>query len=438
MSANQPGQAAQRGTLTWARFARWIWSAALVVIWANWLVIIGFSALLVTTRAYDFNVYYAAAEALRLNHLANIYGYQALVHMSSHVGGGYVYPPLLAMVLEPLTLEPVHVAATIWLLLNAALWAVSTLALGRTLAGRWALRYRLAAYTLISLLSLTFWQAYAGLYLGQVHLLLLCGMCLAIQWRERQRDWLAGSALMVVAVIKFFPAALLIYYLARRRWRLLAGAALMCALLLVVMVVGTSPATLASSVPAAFISVQGQATPGLNEALMIVTPAGRELAALVGIAFLAVVLLRGGDDLLGVGWACCTMLLISPLVWAFYLIWLLPAFCACLAALGARRWATSGAPSNGSATPRLAWQSWRTRSGWIVVALLLASLYVVLAYPLSFTLRPVATLALWAFTGALYWRSGARASRDSSDNLAARRAPNHVTAAILAPSSQST
>jgi hypothetical protein len=102
------------------------------------------------------------------------------------------------------------------------------------------------------------------------------------------------------------------------------------------------------------------------------------------------------------------MLLVSPLVWAFYLIWLLPTFCACFAALG---------PPGRS--------GWRMYGAWGALGLL----YVTLAYPIALPLRPFATLALWALTGALYWRTTRGAAlgmrgRDISASIPLARKPH--------------
>ncbi len=71
-------------------------------------------------------------------------------------------------------------------------------------------------------------------------------------------------------------------------------------------------------------------------------PGGLAIAVLVFVGFVTGMLYAqrrgGGVEQVGVGWALCTMLLISPLVWWFYLTWLLPAFVACLTmALRSRR-----------------------------------------------------------------------------------------------------
>lgn len=378
------------------RVARLMAATALLAIWATWLVMIAFSAHLVTNHPYDFDVYYTAAEALRFDHTANIYSptvlYDAAQAHSACLDFSvrtYVYPPLLAIALEPLTLTSCGNAAVIWLLLNAGMWAGATLLLADLLARRWH-GSRLAAYALVSALSLCFWQAFAGLFLGQAHILLLFGMALGLWLAERGRPWLAGATLVTVAIVKFFPATLIFYYLLRGRWQVVGGAALAGALLLALMALLASPATLAAALPAAFTLVRGAATPGQNEALALAAPlVGPALAALVGVVWLAVSARRRGDDLLGVGWAACAMLLLSPLVWSFYLVWLLPTFVACFAALG------------------LPWRGgWRTQAAWAVLGLL----YLTLAFPLARDLRPFATLALWAITGALYWRSATHIS----------------------------
>lgn len=248
-------------------------------------------------------------------------------------------------------------------------------------------------------MSLYFLQAFYGLFLGQAHLLILVGIVLALWLAEREKFWLAGGVLAVVALIKFFPLLLVVYYLARRRFRVVGGAALVGASLIAFMLAWTSPATLARSLSAAFTAVSAQRSAGGNEAFLIITSApGLLLAVAIGLVWLGVAPRRGGDDLLGAGWTLCTMLLISPLVWPFYLVWLVPTWCACFAALGP--------------LDRVNLGGWRIRGGWAALALL----YLVVALPLSLTLRPYATLALWALTGALYWRSGA----------ADRRAPTGV------------
>lgn len=372
----------------------WLWTS-LVIVWALWLVVIIFSALLVSNHPYDFESYYAAAEALRFDPASNIYASTTLVHASQahgncvrYTGLPYVYPPLLAIAVEPLTLAPCSTAAIVWLALNAILWAATTLLLADILARRWPGR-RLAAVTVMSVISLCFWLAFGGLFLGQIHLVLLFGMTFGLWLAERGRFKLAGAMLAVATILKFFPAVIVVYYLARGRYRLVGSAVLTSLGLIVLMLIGSSPALVAQSLSTAVHFVHGlTVSGGQNESLTVTIPViGSALAIGSGLVYLVVIVRRSGDDLLGVGWATCTMLLASPLVWSFYLVWMLPAFCACLATF-------STAVSGG----------WQRRGAWMALAII----YVVVAFPLSITLRPLATLALWAMVGLLYWRSGAK------------------------------
>jgi len=207
------------------RLRPWLW-AALIAAWLVWLGAIALSIPLASAHSYDFDTYYAAAQALRFDHSADIYRVATLNQVAqahglcAHTGHflpPYVYPPLLAILLEPLTLLPCGSAATLWLLLNAALWAAATLLLADVLARRWPGR-RLAATTLVTLISLGCLPAYYGLFLGQVHLLMLAGFALTLWLVERDRPALAGAALVIIALIKLIPALLLVAYLLRGRW----------------------------------------------------------------------------------------------------------------------------------------------------------------------------------------------------------------------------
>ena len=404
-----------------SRPLRLLSASALVVTWSVWLVIVLYAARMVSAHAYDFNTYYVAAEALRFNHQANIYSVPTLTHIASAHGAcpslsipGYLYPPLLAAALEPLTLLPCTSASTLWVLLNAALWAAATIMLALTVARRWPRRRRLDAFTLVSLLSLGCWQAFDGMFLGQIHLLLFFGIALALWLHDHQHPWLAGAALGAITIVKIVPIVLVGYYLLRGRLRIVAGAALTGTALVVLMLLTSSPATVGYSIPAVFASMPTLVTPGQNEALTVALPdrLGLLLAALVGIAFTVITLIsrwwpgRGNSDaLLGAGFALCTMLLISPLVWSFYLIWLIPALCACLVGIGDLVW--HGEPGQSEAPPCDLSQRPHGRAArlvWASLALLTASL-VILALPSAQPLHPFATLALWGLLGALYWRS---------------------------------
>ena len=288
------------------------------------------------------------------------------------------------MLVIPLTLVPCATASILWLLINAALWAISTALLADIVSMRWP-AHRSSAVALASLVSLGFWPAFEGLFLGQAHLVILFSLTSALWLAERRHPGWAGSALAFGAAVKYFPVAVIIYALARGRFRLVAGAAIAGLGLVAAMLAVTGPGMLLRACPTTAVAAVQAIPGGLDVSLFVALPAGGGvIAGLIGLAFLVVVLRCPGDELLGGSWAIGTFLLVSPLVWSFYLVWLTPAYCACFAALGPPT--TSG---------------WRKRAAWI----LLTALYVVTAFPISPQLRPFGVLGFWVVTGALYWHS---------------------------------
>ncbi len=129
------------------------------------------------------------------------------------------------MLVIPLTLVPCATASILWLLINAALWAISTALLADIVSMRWP-AHRSSAVALASLVSLGFWPAFEGLFLGQAHLVILFSLTSALWLAERRHPGWAGSALAFGAAVKYFPVAVIIYALARGRFRLVAGAAI--------------------------------------------------------------------------------------------------------------------------------------------------------------------------------------------------------------------
>lgn len=362
--------------------------AALVLGITYWVVIVAVSVTLIPAHGSDFAIYYAAAEVARFTPGADLYSWPALAQIT-HLHGGcalftgvrYVYPPLLALMLEPLTLVPCGLAMPIWTIVNALLWASATVLLVKQLRARWY-RAQLATTTLVVLASACCWQALWGLWLGQVHLIVLFALVLAMELDERGHPYLAGGVLALAACVKFFPAFLIVYYLLRGKWKPIAGAIIAGVACVLVMCAAVGVPTAARSLPVAMRVVSDQVRPGLNEALVLVLPgAGLLLAGSVLVLFgLGIRAAKGrGDDRLGFAWAICTMLLISPLVWSYYLAWLLPVFTACLGA---------------------AWPGNRR------LLAVLAVLYVVIAFPTPLVLHPLATLVLWVITGMLFLRSG--------------------------------
>lgn len=204
--------------------------AILVIMVAEWGVIVAFATQLNPPHISDFGMYYAAATLLRHNPHGNIYSASALQAATSVYGGcpqlippQYVYPPLLAIALEPLTLLSCAQALVVWTLFNALLWALSVAIMVDLLRRFWT-ENRLGVWALVITGSVAFWPAYRGLFPGQTHLLLLFLMLAGIWLERKERPWLAGAALVCAALIKPLPALLLFFYLMRGKWTVLGGA----------------------------------------------------------------------------------------------------------------------------------------------------------------------------------------------------------------------
>ncbi|MGZ6388890.1 MAG: glycosyltransferase family 87 protein, partial [Ktedonobacterales bacterium] len=369
-------------------------------------------------RFSDFADFYAAARGLRMGFGPEIYSptqLHAIDQLPGSCAGSvlhifhktlqtpYVNPPLLAILLQPLTMLPCVDAFRVWRLISLAIWAAVILLLAWQVwhrcvqQGHTPSRAALAA-AYITALAATAYPVLDGLWLGQVHLLIFAGIVLAWWLRKHNQPVAAGVVLAVITLIKLLPAVLIVYFLLRRDWRVVAGALVGGVLLLGVMVVGAGGLpTLLAMIPA-FISVP-TLLPEFNTTVLTLHPLlGPALAAGLGLTFAGTVLLlkRNGateiqeDPALGYAWAICTMLVVSPIVWLHYLTWLLMAIAACL--------------------PHV--RGWRQ-----AVTLGVASLALMLSTPALPAVATVAMLLCWVLTGALYVYS----SRPSTLTLTSQR-----------------
>jgi hypothetical protein len=344
----------------------------------------------------DFAHFYAAARAVRMGVGPGIYS-PALIARIDHLPGGcagtsiaipYLNPPLLAVLFQPLTALPCSDAFRVWRLISLALWAGVTILLAwqvwQRCAARGASPFRSAmSAAVIVAFSVFSYTVLDGLWLGQVHLLILAGIVLAWWLRERNQPVAAGMVLAFITLIKLAPAVLIVYFLLRRDWRVLAGAALGALLLFIVMLVGAGglPTVLAAIPP---LTTAAGLLPQDNKAVIRINPIlGPIVVATAAITFILVVLLtkRKGwtrdDPAVGYAWAISTMLLISPIVWLHYLTWLLPVIAACIPYV---------------------------RRPMLSLALGAASLFILLSGPELLSLIPAAVLFCWGLTAALYTR----------------------------------
>ncbi len=318
---------------------------------------------------YDFSTYYAAAAALHTDPHANIYSAAVLAPIGDSARVlvrpplPYVYPPLFAIALSPLTALSFQVLSRLWLLFNALAWLGVTLLLAREVYVHLGepLRQRLGtqgvtgrvggelragltnpavhvALALAALVSLLWTPLTQTLLTGQIDLLVLVPLALVPELTRRRHERWVGVLIALAAMLKFTPAILLVYLALRRRWHALGAAVLTLAALALGSAALVGPANLARALSAALRTGSGDAALGQNEAL--VSPLhGIPVASFVVLAALALVLCAvlvsrrhavtspkaPGHEEAAYGVALCALLLLAPTAWVHHYAWMLPA-----------------------------------------------------------------------------------------------------------------
>lgn len=171
-----------------------------------------------TPRADDFEDYIYAAHKIATG--GDPYG--AFVH--THVpwdwslSSGYIYPPLFAAILLPLTWLSNDLAVRIWLLLMQLTAMASLLIIYRRIG--WPSRGELLC--LVAVL-VTFFPLISSALTGTMNAVLLLLLTGAWAAWDARRDLASGVLTGLAAVFKLFPLALLPYLAWRRHWKLLAA-----------------------------------------------------------------------------------------------------------------------------------------------------------------------------------------------------------------------
>jgi hypothetical protein len=134
--------------------------------------------------------------------------------------GGYVYPPLLAVLLVPLSHLELPIAAHVWTILLWALLPLSAWLLAREAAGRFRLPFQAADLWAVASASVIVlgenWKS--EFQYGNCDLLLILPCALALRFLG-VRPALCGLMLAFAVSIKYFPLVFVPYLLIRRRWR---------------------------------------------------------------------------------------------------------------------------------------------------------------------------------------------------------------------------
>jgi alpha-1,2-mannosyltransferase len=171
-----------------------------------------------TPRADDFQDYIYAAHKIASGgdpYSAFIYTH---VPWDWSLNSGYVYPPLFAAILVPLTWLSNDLAVRIWLVMMQLAVVASLLIIYRTIG--WPSRGELLS--LVAVLA-TFFPLISSALTGTMNAVLLVLITGAWAFWRARRDVASGVLTGVAAVFKLFPLALLPYLAWRRHWKLLAA-----------------------------------------------------------------------------------------------------------------------------------------------------------------------------------------------------------------------
>lgn len=188
-------------------------------------------------RADDFQDYLFAAHQLTTG--GDPYANFIRNHVATDwsLSSGYLYPPLFAVALVPLTWISNDLAVRLWLLLMQAAVFASLLIVYRTI-GRPS-RTELIA---VGAVLLTFFPLINSAEAGTMNAVSLLLLTAAWALWLRKRDLMSGAFVGLAAVVKLFPLALMPYLAWRRHWRLLAALAAAAAAGVAVGFLVTSPA----------------------------------------------------------------------------------------------------------------------------------------------------------------------------------------------------
>jgi len=289
--------------------------------------------------------------------------------------GSYMYPPFFVLLLGPLVIFPVQIAGVIWLIAKIPIFHFSASVLVR--AARIPESWRFSAIGLAPVIVYRMLDSDCAT--GNVNVMLLGAVALAVHWLQSGKESKAGIALGAMAAVKLAPAYLIVALAVARRGKLALSGVLAMTLFLVVpcfMVhegLGGSFERFLNTSNAVFVPgeigdggsgyVPGQSLRALSHRLLrpidatahdqgrhvtinvLDTSAAtaeltyRGLAALLALAGLFWVRRREPAEVIAL--ALIVMLLVSPYSRKAHFVLLLPAYCICLGLLGARLYGVS-------------------------------------------------------------------------------------------------
>ena len=184
---------------------RWFWIGMIAIALAATVLPSAWRAF--HAHSNDFIHYWNAALALRNG--------EDIYTSGEH---RYVYPPLLAFLLQPLTFIPSRVAVVVWIFLSGLLILVAVLIASRETVRRLQLDSSNCLAIAAVAMVLAFDKIRSLLSLGQSDALTLVGFACALRWMNR-RPLIAGIAVGGSANVKYISLIFVPYFLVKRNYR---------------------------------------------------------------------------------------------------------------------------------------------------------------------------------------------------------------------------
>jgi hypothetical protein len=293
-----------------------------------------------TTELADFSVYREAARALLRGE--DIYGKGfGVSQRDAPLTLGYLYPPLLAVILSWGEALSPGALPYMWCALLFCVVVLSAFGLGRLVAAapqNETERRSPISFSFAAPLFLLLWPPlWDGLMWGQVNPLVLSALIAAAYLSAKEKDFSAGACLAFGTALKVTPLVLLIPFVVFRRWKGVSGFVVTSVIL--ALVSAASPRGV-QVIPDFLLALKS-----FSEAPMSIDPyydyglqklMGMNLGKIMSLVFAvaygaALILLRRNHNLsdrrklffsilLGIP----LMVLVSPCVWFHHLLWLVP------------------------------------------------------------------------------------------------------------------
>jgi alpha-1,2-mannosyltransferase len=172
---------------------------------------------------YDFNSHYLAAYATQ--HGLDPYDLDTLQVLAKelHIRKVtiYRYPPFHTMLMMPLGALPYPVADFVWRILNLAFTALCIWLIGKTMS----LEFSAKNLLVVGLIVFNYDPLIYTIAIGQVNMLILTLLMLAVFAFSRKRTTLSGVFLGLAASSKIIPGVLLAYFFWKKNYRMVMASA---------------------------------------------------------------------------------------------------------------------------------------------------------------------------------------------------------------------